>query len=121
MNDDDLSRLDDLVAEREASATTRARHAPAPVAPPVVNAPEWAHLLISRLDRLGERVERIEAGMGRVIARVAQFEGLEARLLDGLQPFLMRRHDDVVLMKEKLVDVAADLQELRKELHERLP
>ena len=83
---------------------------------PEPEAPLWAHLVISRLDRIAERVEHIEAGMARVIARVAQFDGVEGRLLDNLQPLLLRRHDDVVLLRERLNDVASDVQELRGQL-----
>jgi hypothetical protein len=79
------------------------------------------------VERLVDRLVRVEDGLIDVRNQLeatergvaGQFERLEADVVSALQPMLLRRHDDVVLLQGTLIGVAEDLQALRSDFDKR--
>lgn len=124
---DDLSHLDELV-EREA-APTRSRRPPAakPEAEPAdagAVQPEWTRAFMGLVERLVDRLVRVEDGLIDVRNQLEAMERgverhflhLEGEVVNSLQPMLLRRHDDVIQLQSTLNAVADDVQAL----HERI-
>ena len=130
---DDFSHLDELV-EREAAPSRSRRSTPPPEPKPeperfVAGAtqPEWTRAFMGLVERLVDRLVRVEDGlidvrdqlesMERTFAR--QIDNVQGDVVGALQPMLQRRHDDATAMQQLLTGVADDLQALRTDFDKR--
>lgn len=115
----DLDRLDrmvdgDLTGDGGAGRGRRAAELAAEALPPVQ--PDWSRTLVGLLERLLERLDRLEADVEDVGKRLdASANGLADGLTDALEP-LQRTEDAVAVLSGQVSGIDGQLRDLRAEL-----
>jgi hypothetical protein len=122
MTEPDLDRLDKLVdgevaADRRSTPRNRRAGDTTAEAPRASN-PEWSRTLVGLLERLLERLDRLEGDVFDVGKRVdTGTDSLVAEIRRAVQP-LYRSEDDAAVLNGQVADLAAQVRELRAEVGE---